>query len=219
MARTMSKPEKRAQDLFKHLGLTGIIHENDGTKNPETVYLQNSTRGVSLLKDGELFSDYPLLSGKSPKCYTRIVPDYLLHSDFIEIKGDISGRSWSSLTRDSLNDNVRLALLRMKMGYVENIVREYRDLAAEDREIADRSLSHRRRSKPEDRLYIHWDKLISVIESPMDNLKETSLTFNGMSLPIKAPRDMKGLAAECRLFVVDHEIMDKWDRRLAQLAP
>jgi hypothetical protein len=54
--------------------------------------LDDGKKGTSLIKSGTLFSDYPASSGKSPKKYVRMVPDFYFQTDLIEIKGDISGR-------------------------------------------------------------------------------------------------------------------------------
>lgn len=210
MTREKSWPEKRAQTLFDRLGLSEILR-NDGSIHPKAIHFHESRQGTSLIKDGRLFSDYPPLSGKSPKCYKKSVPDYLLQSDYVEVKGNISGRNWERLGRDALNDNIRLALLRMKMGYIKSILMEYHDLEPNDKDIADCALELHKRSNPKDRFYIHWNTLIQVIPSPDQNLTETVLNYNGLSLPIKLLTGMDNLIA-CRLFVVDHEIMSKWDK-------
>lgn len=210
MGRKMSQPEKRAQRLFDRFGLSEI-HRNDGNKNPKIIYLDDDKKGTSLIKNHTLYSDYPASSGKSPKKYVRMVPDCFFRSDFIEIKSDISGKDWNSLSRDSLNDNIRLFLLRMKIGYTPSIIKKYHELEMEDREMVDRALKHHTKSNPMDRYYMYWDDLTSVTMSPNQNLIETVLHYYSMSFPIKLVSGMEGFIKH-RLFVMDYEIMDKWEK-------
>ena len=204
MDRKISEPEKRAQSLFAHFNCTEI-QRNDGSGNPDSIYFNDDRKGTSLIKNRTLFSDYPLSSSKSPKNYVRVVPDYLFRSDYIEIKGNISGKDWGSLSRDSLNDNIRLSLLRMKIGSVPNIVKKYRDLEKQEQEIVSHVLKN-----PMDRYYVHWDSIISVIPSPNQNLAETVLHYHNMRFPIKVVSGMQN--QEHRLFVIDYEIMNQWEK-------
>lgn len=210
MTRKMSGPETKAQFLFNRLGFSEIL-KNDGEILPKRINLHGSKRGVSLIKDESLFSDYPPSSGKSPKCYKMIWPDYMYKSDYIEVKGNVSGKSWEDLGRDSLNDNLRLALLRIKNGDVKNVLMTYDDLQVIDREIVDYALASHKRSNPKERFYIKWNDLTQIIQSPNQNLTETVLDYKGLSLPIKMVAGMDKFD-KFKLYVLDTEIMDKWDR-------
>jgi len=209
MGRKISEPEKRAQSLFAHFKLTEI-QRNDGSRNPESIYFNDDGKGTSLIKNRSLYSDYPPSSSKSPKNYIRVVPDCLFRSDYIEIKGNISGKDWGSLPRDSLNDNIRLSLLRMKIGSVQNIVKKYHDLEKQEQEMVSHVLMCYSRSNPMDRYYLHWDSIIKVIPSPKENLAETVLHYHNMRFPIKLVSGMQN--QERRLFVIDYEIMNQWDK-------
>src|SRR5678809_1073312 len=103
MAKPMSRPERRFASLVSRHGI-GELTANDGTDNPKYLPLSDNGRGTTLIKGGSLFSDYPPASGKSPKNYRRIRPDFLLADDFVEIKGNVAARDWPSLSRDALND-------------------------------------------------------------------------------------------------------------------
>ena len=110
-----------------------------------------------------------------------------------------------------MNDNIRLALLRMKIRSVPSIIKKYHELSIEDREMVERALEHHARSNPVDRYYMHWQDLTSVIMSPNQNLIETVFNYYSMNFPIKLVSGMKKFQKH-RLFVMDDEIMDKWEK-------
>ena len=217
MGRKTSEPEMRAQRLFDRFKLFEI-HQNDGSENPAPIYLNDDHKGTSIIKERTLFSDYPRSFGKGPKNYTKIVPDYVFRSDFIEVKGNISGTDWSSLSRDSLNDNIRLALLRMKIGCVPSVIKKYDELEMLDREIVACALEHHTRSNPTGRYYAHWHTIISIIPSPNQNLIKTVLDYHSMHFPIKLVSGMEDFR-EHRLFVIDYEIMNEWEKLQSEYEP
>jgi hypothetical protein len=213
MGRRTSEPEKRAKRLLFDRFKLSEIRQNDGSENPTPIYLNDDHKGTSIISERErkLFSDYPRSFGKAPKNYTKIVPDYVFRSDFIEVKGNISGTDWISLPRDSLNDNIRLALLRMKIGCVKSVIKKYDELQLVDREIVACALEHHNRLNPTGRYYAHWDNIISVIASPNQNLIQTVLHYHNMRFPIKLVSGMQDFR-EHRLFVIDYEIMNQWEK-------
>jgi hypothetical protein len=207
MAREMSGPEKRFAALVSRHGITELA-ANDGTANAKHLHLSDDGRGTTLIKGGGLFSDYPPASGKSPKNYKQIRPDFLLGSDFVEVKGNIAARDWPSLSRDALNDNLRLALLRMNAGCVGDVRKEYQQLSAEDQGIVQRGLGNSR-GDPTKRRYLVWSDLLRAIASPGQNLAPFRLAFGGLQFSVKVVAGMEQLSAG-RLFVVDDDLMSRW---------
>jgi hypothetical protein len=203
----MSGPERRFAALQSRHGITALA-ANDGTDNPKHLQLSHDGRGTTLIKGGAMFSDYPPASGKSPKNYTQIRPDFLLGADFVEIKGNIAARDWPSLSRDALNDNLRLALLRMNTGCVADVRKEYQQLSAEDQRIVQAGLRSSRGS-PTDRRYLVWSDLLRAVATPGQNLAPFRLALGGSQLPVKVVAGMERLAAG-RLFVVDKDQMSRW---------
>ena len=207
MSRPPSKPELRAQELFKRFSLSARIQSNDGEKNPQVIYLHRDKKGTSVvMKDGSLLIDDP--KKLRPKSYTCIRPDKLLGADYLEIKGCISAKDWESLSRDAKNDNIRLLLLRIRLGNILNISKDYHELEARERSEVDKALSARGRS---DRHYVRWDSF-SSITSPNQNLVRTVLRHAAADLPIKVVSGMETLR-EKRLFIMDGEIMKEWENR------
>lgn len=203
----MSGPERRFAALVSRHRITELT-ANDGTDNPKHLDLSDDGRGTTLIKGGVLFSDYPPASGKSPKNYKQIRPDFLLGDDFVEVKGNIAARDWPSLSRDALNDNLRLALLRMNSGCVGDVRKEYQRLSAEDQRIVQTGLRNSRGS-PTDRRYLVWSDLLRAIASPGQNLAPFRLALGGSQFPAKIVAGMERLPAG-RLVIVDEDLMSKW---------
>jgi hypothetical protein len=208
MARKISGPEKRFRDLLCRFKIDELI-PNDGTKDPERINLSNDGQGTSLIKNNSLFSDYPLDSGKGPKNYKYMIPDFLLGRDFIEVKGNISGKTWDSLPRDALNDNMRLAILRMNLNCIPDIRKRYGELGSAEQGIVFRSLV--KKSSFFDRYYINWSDITSSIAYPNDNLAETSYVIKHTQFPIKIAAGMERFFSN-RLFIVDNDIMNRWEK-------
>ena len=80
----------------------------------------------------------------------------------------------------------------------------------EDREQADLDLKNHPKSNPMDRYYIYWNDLTSGIMSPNQNLIKTVLPYDNMNFPIKLVSGMEDFLKH-RLFIMDYEIMDKWE--------
>lgn len=209
MERQLSGPEKRAEGLFDRLNMSDIL-KNEGKENSRKIFLNPDRIGTSIIKDGTLFSDYPPSALKNPKNYIKMVPNYWLDSDFLEVKGNVSETDWNSLWRDSLNDNIRIALLRMKIGQVPSKLRKYQELNPADREMVNLALKPFPKSNPGDRYYLHWESLLSAIPSPNQNLTETFLDYQGRKFPVKIVSGMELFRKE-RLFILDDEIMDRWE--------
>lgn len=203
----MSRPERRFASLVSRHGISELT-ANDGTDNPKYLHLSNDGRGTTLIKGGVLFSDYPLASRKLPKNYKRIRPDFLLADDFVEIKGNVAARDWPSLSRDALNDNLRLALLRMNTGCVGDVRKEYQQLSTKDQKIVQTGLGNSRGS-PTDRLYLVWPDLLYAIAFPGQNLAPFRLVLGGSPFPVKIVAGMEQFPAG-RLFIVDEDLMSRW---------
>jgi hypothetical protein len=99
----------------------------------------------------------------------------------------------------------------MKIGNIPNMNKDYDDLEKQEKEKVAQALSSHARSDPSARHYVHWHTLISQVGLPSQNLVETALSHNGLCLPIKIVSGMEKFL-ENRLFVMDSEIMDKWDK-------
>ena len=205
----LSKPEIRAEDIFTRLGLN--LKRNDGSTNPLKIYLREHRKGTSILRDGKLYSDYPenATQKRSPKNYKLIIPDYTFKNSFIEIKDNISGKSWDELSIHSLNDNLRIALLRMRINDIPNISIPYHKINLYEKKIVDRRLKDHKRSLPSDRYYLRWDELKNIIPSPDDNFKRTTLKIGTHDLKIKvvSGTEISGFPS---LFILDNEILDNW---------
>jgi hypothetical protein len=99
----------------------------------------------------------------------------------------------------------------MKMGSVPNILKKYHELGTKDREMISSALEHHARSNPFDRYYMYWQDLSSIIKSPNQNLIETLFHYNEMRFHIKLVSGMEEFQGN-KLFVIDDQIMDKWER-------
>ena len=207
----LSKPEIRAKDIFAKLGLN--LKRNDGSTNPIKIYLREDRKGTSTLRDGKLYSDYPenFTKKRSPKNYKFIISDYTFEDNFIEVKDNISGKSWDKLSIHSLNDNFRMVLLRMKMNNVTDISVTYQDLNLDEKKIVDKRLKDHKRSLPSDRYYLRWDELKNIIPSPDYNFNYTTLKIGRHDLKIKVVSGTE-IAAFPILYIVDNEIMDEWEK-------
>jgi hypothetical protein len=211
MPRIPSKAELRASRLIQQLNCVEIV-QNDGTPSARKLHLSGSKTGVSVIKDGRLYSDDP--KTKRPKCYTSITPDFLWNSDFIEVKDNVTGNTWNSLNRDSLNDQIRVSLLRARIcGIQELLPQSYDRLTTREKDVAESSLLNFSKSDPSDRLYIRWEQLLSSITSPGDNFSRVIVSIAGKRLPIKSLNLPHTQRTE-RLFMLDSSIMDEWERLL-----
>lgn len=208
MPRTPSHTEVRAARLIALLGCTDIV-PNDQTPDAKKLYLTDSGLGVSVIKDGHLYFDDP--KSKRPKCYTSVTPDYSWGSSFIEVKDNISGDSWISLSRDSLNDQIRASLLRARISGIDDLSSmPFSLLSAPDQRIARASLAAFPQSDPSSRLYVHWETLVSAIESPNDNFIQTLVEIAGHQRPLKQ-LNTQTTEHTVRYYLLDSAIMDEWD--------
>ena len=211
MPRIPSKVELRANRLIQRLNCVDIV-QNDGAPNAKKLHLSVSKTGVSVIKDGCLYSDDR--ETERPKCYTSITPDFLWNSDFIEVKDNVTGNNWDSLNRDSLNDQIRVSLLRARICGIQELLPQFYDrLTPSEKDIAESSLSSFSRSDPRDRLYIRWEQLLSSIKSPDDNFSHAIVSIGRKRLPIKK-LNLPHTQRTQRLFMLDSSIMDEWERLL-----
>jgi hypothetical protein len=209
MARKQSGPERRFWALVVRLGLEGL-QPNDGAAGAVCLSLSADDRGTAVIRDGRLFSDYPIGSGKTPKTYKLIRPDFRLGEDFVEIKGAISARAWASLSRDALNDHIRFALLRMRSGCVPDVRRPYEALDEAEKQVVKAGLVGRGASALGDRLYLSWEALTAVVAAPGENLAEMTVAWGSRKLPVRVVAGLE--SRECGLLIViDDEIMRQWD--------
>jgi len=153
MGNKLSKPECRAIKLLKRIGLN--LEKNDGSPNPLVKYFRRDKKGTSIIRDNGLIWDsknkkgYPL-----PKNYKYIRPDFRKGNEFIEVKGDISGAAWDKLSRDALNDNIRLALIRLNFGNVSNHTIKFNELETTEKEIVNSYLKNMIKSKANHRVSV-----------------------------------------------------------------
>lgn len=215
MPREPSQTEIRAARLIELLRCADITL-NDGTPEAKTLFLTDTRLGVSVIKEGRLYYDDP--KSKRPKCYTSLTPDYSWDSSFIEVKDNISGDSWNSLTRDSLNDQIRVSLLRARISGINELSpMSFSQLSDTDQQIAIDSLAAFPRSDPDSRLYLHWDKLVSAIPSPNDNFIHTIVDIGRERLPLKQ-LNASVSQHNSRYYLLDAAIMDKWDQIVESIA-
>ncbi|MDA0159403.1 hypothetical protein OM076_03935 [Solirubrobacter ginsenosidimutans] len=200
MARAPSQPERSAEQLISRLNLALERNEPPGALKLD---LRWDGRGTSVIRDGSLYRDAPPPVG--PKNFKRIEPDYFGASFFVEVKGDVSGNSWEGLSRDACNDNIRLALLRMARGAIDDPRVEYGGLDASLQRLVDNALAPYPRSLPEGRVYLRWEDLKSVVSSPSQNCQRTDIDLSGRTLPIKAV-----VGGPEALYILDAETMTEW---------
>lgn len=215
MPRTPSHTEVRAARLIALLRCTDIV-PNDRTPEAQKLYLTDTGLGVSVIKDGHLYYDDH--KTKRPKCYTSLTPDYSWGSSFIEVKDNISGDSWTSLTRDSLNDHIRVSLLRARVCGINDLsLMSFSQLSAADQQIATTLLAAFPQSDPKSRVYLHWETLVSAIESPNDNFIQTLVDIAGEQRPLKQ-LNVQAAQNILRYYLLDSAIMDKWDQFTESIA-
>lgn len=207
----MSTPERLATGAIKRLCLP--FTQNDGTRNPIKINFREDRRGTSIIYNGRLLFDVrnPSKSRSRPKNYTYIRPDYLWSPGcLVEIKGSIGGDTWEALSRDVLNDNIRFALIRMRAGNIPDMTAEYEELNADTKLAVNEELANLAKANPKDRVYLKWSALMSVVSSPNDNLRITSMSIQGRDLPIKV---IAGLEKSrlARVYIVDYEILALWN--------
>lgn len=212
MPRPQSQTEIRAERLIEMLS-SGDIMRNDQQPNSQKLYLSDNRLGVSVIKDGRLyFDDYKT---KRPKCYTSLTPDYSWGSSFIEVKDNISGDRWDRLTRDSLNDQIRVSLLRARVSRIEKLIPStFAELSCDDQRLTRQSLADFPQSDPELRLYLHWETLISAISSPDDNFIQTVVNICGQQRPLKL-LNVGDAKDKLGYYMLDSAMLDKWE----QLSP
>ena len=209
MANKLSKPERRAIKLFKRICLN--VEKNDGAPNQLKIYFRKDEKGTSIIKENILIWDSKNKKGyPRPKNYTYIRPDFRKGDEFIEVKGNISGATWDKLSRDALNDNIRLALIRINFGTVSNHTLPFNDLETIEKEIVDSYLKNMLKSKPNQRVYLRWSNLTTLIPSPNQNLKLSKIVHKGITYPIKVISGVHHSKFP-KIFYLDNEIMDKWD--------
>lgn len=205
----LSKPEQRAIELFKRTGLS--VEPNDGTHDSIQIYFREDKKGTSIIKDGCLLWEKRNKVGeRTYKNYKLIRPDFRFGGDFIEIKDNISGNDWDKLSRDALNDNIRLALLRLNKGDLYNYSIAFDELMEEEKKMVSDCLKGMKRSKPDQRVYLRWSDLTQLIPSPNQNLALSEISHNGVTYPIKAVPGLNDLKAPV-IYYLNNEIMDQWD--------
>ncbi len=212
----LSGPEKRALRLFSIID--GNLFErneasNDAQNTVRKLTLSNDGMGTSVLKSDGLLFDNP--KERRPKKYTRMEPDFIWQDDFIEVKDEIMGSSWEKLGRDSLNDQLRILLLRIANDGIAGLVRyRFEDLMPTEQELVERDLERFKKSQPEERCYVRWDEIISAIPSPNDNLQTSSIQICDFQLPVRIVSGLERVDSP-RLYLLDNQMMDCWEEVLS----
>ena len=208
----LSGPEKRALGLFSQID--GDLFERNETdrgaqKKVSKLVLSNDEKGTSVLKSDGLLFDNP--KKRRPKKYTVMWSDWIWQDDFIEVKDKIMGNSWEKLGRDSLNDQLRILLLRLKNDCISGLARyEFADLMPTERRLVERDLEKFKRSRPDERCYVRWDEIISAIPSPNDNFKTCSIQICNFQLPVRIVSGLEKMDSP-RLYLLDNQMMDCWE--------
>ena len=142
-------------------------------------------------------------------------PDWIWQDDFIEVKDKIMGNSWEKLGRGSLNDQLRILLIRLKNDKVSGVARyRFVDLMQNEQQIVKRDLASFKYSNPNDRCYIRWDEIISAVPSPNDNFITSSIEISNFHLPVRVVTGLEEIDSP-RLFLLDNEMMDRWEQVLS----
>ena len=113
---------------------------------------------------------------------------------------------------------MRILLLRMKHRGEDVGLRRYRfgELSSAEQQLVERGLAPFKKSSPEERRYIRWHEIIAAVPSPNDNFVAATIRIQELDLPV---RGVSGLGAidSPRLYLLDDEMMDQWDRILSAL--
>jgi hypothetical protein len=207
----LSGPEKRALELFSRID-GDLFERNEAHKDARQIVrkltLSNDGMGTSVLKlDGLLF-DNP--KERRPKNYKELWPDWIWQDDFIEVKDKIMGSSWEKLGRDSLNDQLRILLLRLASNAISGLVRyQFADLTLGEQQLVKRDLSKYKKSRPNERCYVRWNEILSAIPSPNDNFDTSSIKISNFHLPVRVVTGLEKIESP-RLYLLDNEMMDRW---------
>ena len=212
----LSVPEKRALELFSKID-GDLFLRNEADKDAQhtvgKLALSNDEKGTSVLKSDGLLFDNP--KERRPKNYKEMWPDWIWQDDFIEVKDKIMGNSWEKLGRDSLNDQLRILLLRLKNHKVSGLARyRFVDLMRNEQQIVKRDLTRFKYSNPNDRCYIRWDEIMSAVPSPNDNFNTSRIEISSFRLPVRAVTGLEKFDSP-RLFLLDNEMMDRWEQVLS----
>ena len=212
----LSGPEKRALELFSRID-RNLFERNEADKDAQRTIrklaLSTDGMGTSILRSDSLLIDDR--KRRRPKNYTTMEPDFIWQDNFIEVKDKIMASSWEKLSRDSLNDQLRIVLLRLKNDSVSGLARyRFDDLMWNEQLIVKRDLAKFKMSQPNERCYLRWDELLSAIRSPNDNCETSSLTIGGFQLPVRVPMGLGNMESP-RLYLLDNEMMDRWERGLS----
>jgi len=208
----LSGPEKRALELFSQID--GELFERnetdrDAQKKVRKLVLSNDEKGTSVLKSDRLLFDNP--KERRPKNYKEMWPDWIWQDDFIEVKDKIMGISWEKLDRDSLNDQLRILLLRLKIVGISGLARyQFADLIPTEQQLVERNLARFKNSRPNDRCYIRWDEIISATPSPNDNFETCSIQICDFQLPVRIVSGLEKMDSP-RLYLLDNQMMDCWE--------
>ncbi len=205
-----SGPEIRAEKLF--LRIDSNLFEWNAQKPKRELALSNDEKGTSVLRSDGLLIDNP--KEKRPKNYGAMQPDIIWQDDFIEVKDKIMGNSWQKLGRESLNDQLRILLLRLKNDCISGLPRyRFADLMPTEQKLVERDLAPFKRSPPIGRCYIRWDEIISAVPSPNDNFKTSSIQICNYQLPVRVVMGLENIESP-RLYLLDNEMMDRWEQVL-----
>jgi hypothetical protein len=168
---------------------------------------------TSVLRSDGLYFDNP--KERRPKNYKEMWPDWIWQDDFIEVKDKIMGGSWEKLGRDSLNDQLRILLLRMANDAISGLTRyRFADLTPTEQEAVDRNLEGFKYARPNARCYIRWEEVISVIPSPNDNFQTSSIQIYDYELPTWIVTGIEKMESG-NLYLLDNQMMDCWQEVLA----
>lgn len=210
----LSGPEKRALKLFSRID--GNLFERNRTdkdtqQTVRKLALSKDGMGTSVLKSDGLFFDNPKAN---PKNYKEIRPDWIWQNDFIEVKDKIMGESWEKLSIHSLNDQLRILLLRLAIVGISGLVRyQFADLMPTEQRLVEQDLARFKNSRPNDRCYIRWDEIVSVIPSPNDNFEICNIQICDFELPVRIVADLEKMRSP-RLYLLDNQMMDVWEKVL-----
>jgi len=193
---------------------------------------KNCAKGVSIFIDTKIVPEYLEKIGFSspnlyydnkkilrPKNFQYTRSDWIHESDFVEIKEDISENNWNVLNNhDSLNDNIRIALIRNLINAIPELdILSFEKLRELEKKIVRNNLSNFPKSNVTDRSYLRWSNLIKTILSPNNNLEFIpkksfqKKDCENIDLPIKVVKGMEKIKSG-KLYILDNEIMDIWDK-------
>jgi len=212
----LSGPEKRAFGLFSRVD-GNLFERNEADKDAQQTVkklaLSNDGMGTSVLKSDGLLFDNP--KERRPKNYKEMWPDWIWQDDFIEVKDKIMGNSWEKLDRDSLNDQLRILLLRLKNDCISDLARyQFADLMPAEQQLVERDLAPFKQSPPNERCYVRWDEIISAVPSPNDNFKTGSIQICNYQLPVRIVTGLEKMDSP-RLYLLDNQMMDCWEEVLS----